>query len=907
MENTTSRRPGFGARLRIAALVLAAAAAVVGSGSAPAASASTHSAAAASDAAASAAAVPGLSATDATTCAPTGAGGTTCTNTYSGDTAWDWYAGAGDGTGGMTGETPTVTVDQTVNLTNQIVHVSWQNFTPSMNGNFEGGYQENSEFYPVAIMQCAGTDPVASFPDFNCNTLVVSQSTATQDGTAVESYTRSGTSQEPTDCLAVQPADSVCGTGYADIQVQTKEQDAALGCDQTHPCSIVVIPSFGGDPYTPNCEDHTDDYQDATWALDQFRPWMRVCGWNDAITVPISFAPIPSTYCPAKDYAFTAAGSSMLEKAMGQWQPSWCQSGGGTDQVDFDYDSGIGEYQAREQFLSGGQAVTSTVDTALVTDPASTSATAGSSRKFTYAPIATTAISIAYYIDSDTTQEPVTDIKLDARLVAKLLTESYSLQFGGCPAGQQKETAACDPAVGGNWPTIFSDPEFYQLNPQYTPDDFLLTGNDAVDGAFLPMVVSGESDLTWELTRWVASDPDAQAFLEGKPDPWGMHVNTNYEKFAYPLNSFVVQDLGWTDPNGLNEPLYKTMQEAWAPVTGVDNVAADLAEWQSSDFQFAATCPNTTSAAFPPCPDGIAPNNPRAPVEDFPHRALFAVMDSGTASAFRFPTAELVNAAGNAEAPTTAAMSAAVTAMKTNPDGVTQYQDFTATAANAYPLTEVQYAMVPTCGLSSAKASAIANFLTDAADSQTYGVALGQLPPWGGYLALSPAQQRKTLAAASAVRAQSCKTVGGDTTVSGKSAGSGGGGVPTGGTGGGTGAGAGAGSSPSASAAASTAASSAASVPASPTPIGFGDKAADSSDDAKVILPIALAVGALLAVGGPLAYAFGTGNLRRPRLRPPWRGSSAAGAAGAAGDGTGEAPGEPFSSQDPAGGDDLDG
>jgi hypothetical protein len=545
--------------------------------------------------------------------------------------------------------------------------------------------------------------------------------------------------------------------------------------------------------------------------------------------------------------------------------------------------------------------VTSSVDAALVTDPASTSVTAGSSRKFTYAPIATTGISIAYYVDSDTTQEPVTDIKLDARLVAKLLTESYSLQFGDCPAGQQKETVSCDPAVGGNPQTIFSDPEFYQLNPQYTPDDFLLTGNDAVDGAFLPIVVSGETDLTWELTRWVASDPDALAFLEGKPDPWGMHVNTNYEKFAFPLSSFVVQDLGWTDPNGLNEPYYKTMQEAWAPVTGVDNVAADLAEWQSSDYQFAATCPNTTSVTFPPCPDGIAPNNPRSPVEDFPHRALFAVMDSGTASAFRFPTAELVNAAGNAEAPTTSSMAAAVAAMKTNPDGVTQYQDFGATAPNAYPLTEVQYAMVPTCGLSSAKASAIADFLTDAADSQTYGVSLGQLPPWGGYLALTAAQQSKTLAAASAVRAQNCTSVGGDSTVSGKPASSGGGGGTAGGTG--TGSGTGTGTTPSTAALPSTASSSAASASASAAPIGFGAKAADSSDDAKVILPIALAVGALLAIGGPLAYAFGTGSLRRPRLRLPW------GASSAAGEGTGEAPDAPDpdpsapASQDPAGGD----
>ena len=883
MKNARRTRSGLGARLRIAALVLTAAAAVVGSGLTPAAVAATPSPAAAASTA------PGLSSTDATTCAPSGEGGTTCSNTYGGDTAWDWYADGGSG--GMTGEVPTVTVDQTVNLTNQIVHVSWKNFTPSMNGDFEGGYQQGAEFYPVVVFQCAGTDPVAAFPNMNCDNLMVGTPTSGAAATGVESYTLSGTSTNPTDCLGVQPADTVCGTGYADIQVQTKVQNPTLGCDQTHACSIVVLPVWGGDYSTPNCEDHTSDYQDASWAEDVFEPWQRVCAWNDAMVVPITFAPVPSTYCPAADYAFTAAGSAMLEKAMGQWQPSWCQSGTGTDQVDFDYDSGVSEYQARQQFLSGSQSVTGSVDAALVTDPASSALTAGSSRAFAYAPIATTSISIAYYIDDNTTQEPVTDIKLDARLLAKLLTQSYALQFGTCPAGQAEESATCDPAVSGNPRTIFEDPEFYQLNPEYTEDDFKFTGNDAADGQFLPIVVAGESDMTWELTRWIASDPDALAFLEGKPDPWGMHVNTDYEKFAYPLSSFVEQDPGWTDPKGMNEPYYKTMQESWNPVTGVDNVAADLAGWQSSDFQFYGLCQNGATVSEPPCTNGIQPNNPRETVENFPDRALFAVMDSGTAAAFRFPTAELVNPAGNALGPTTDAMSAAVSSMKTNPDGVTQYQDYVATSPNAYPLTEVQYAMVPTCGLTSAKAAAIADFLTDVTDSQTYGVALGQLPPWGGYLALSSAQQRKTLAAAAAVRAQNCKTVNPDTTVSGKKPTSGGGGGTTSeltGAGGGSGPGTGTatGTPPSASAPATAGSSATASVSASasatPTPVGFGYKAADTSSDADVILPAALIAGALLAIGGPLAYAFGTGGLRRPRFSAPWSRTAESAAAGAA-------------------------
>ena len=79
-------------------------------------------------------------------------------------------------------------------------------------------------------------------------------------------------------------------------------------------------------------------------------------------------------------------------------------------------------------FLGSGTSLSSSTDVALVTDPASSALTSGSSRHFTYAPISTTSITLAYYVDNQVTQEPVTNLKLNARLVAKLLTESYSLQ-----------------------------------------------------------------------------------------------------------------------------------------------------------------------------------------------------------------------------------------------------------------------------------------------------------------------------------------------------------------------------------------------------------------------------------------------------------------------------------------------
>ena len=84
---------------------------------------------------------------------------------------------------------------------------------------------------------------------------------------------------------------------------------------------------------------------------------------------------------------------------------------------------------------------------------------------------------------------------MDARLVAKLITQSYSLAFDCSQATDKtKQGPACDPAVRGNPSDIFDDPEFHKLNPQYPRSDFPPVS--ALNrGQFLPLVVAGESDL----------------------------------------------------------------------------------------------------------------------------------------------------------------------------------------------------------------------------------------------------------------------------------------------------------------------------------------------------------------------------------------------------------------------------
>ena len=857
-----------------------------------------------------------------TACVPRSGGGVTCTGTYSGNNAYDPTTA-----NQAVSAAPTVSVSQVTNLTHQVVSVSWTNFTPSNRATL---LTTGDEFFnDVIVMECKGivvggqqqgpnydgAYGTASAPN-DCYNVAANGATS-GPANMVDTYTSPGgldVVDNPNETLSCSMPDAgaACGTGSAQFQIETKDQNSFLGCDSTSPCYLVVMPNWGGDDgspagsdtqpsdpladmtYTDGCSDHSYDgnleflgeADFGTQAVDN-----TSCTWADRFVIPLSFVPTPSQFCPSNDYQFNAEGSPELEQAMQQWQPAWCTAKQGA--VDLGYNSGVDEYTARSNFLSGGGALTASTDVALVTDPAASQLTAASSRKFTYAPIANTGIAIAYYLDDVATGQPITNLKLNARLLAKLLTNSYSYSFGDCGQGQSAQSQTCDPAVAGNPANIFEDPEFYQLNPEYTAADFNNPGADDDDSE--PLVIAGNSDMTYELTRWIESDPEAAAFLAGQPDPWGMQVNTYYKTGqTYPVSSYVKLDPGFsqTEAQALagGSPNYvETMPATWNPITGQDNVDQDMFAWQPSGVTFNAPClSGTCDGNTGPSVYGQLKND----AELLGERTMFAVVDTGDAGSFQFPTAQLVNAAGNAVGPTTVSMAAALASMKTNPDKITQYQDFSSTSPNAYPLTEVQYAMVPTCGETSSKAHAISNFLTDAADSQLYGTSTGELPTFGGYLALTPAQQAQTLTAARAVGTESCTSPPPDTTVGGKSPGGSG---STGGSGSGSAAGAAA-TNPDAAGTPAHAGLPSALPSAGPSPtakstvdaepVALGIKGADDGSLASWMLPLALILGGLLVLGGPLAYLIGTSGGASVLKRPPNGPGNASGAGTPDGDGS---------------------
>ena len=588
----------------------------------------------------------------------------------------------------------TVTVSQTASLVNEMVHVSWTGFTPSSDILYDPTFTD----YPVMVAECDTAHPVSWKQCYGANNGGV-QGAFGPFGPMNTAYATT----------------SPNGTGELDIQILTTVESQFLGCSVHHSCSLVIVPSQGGNTLSSpaHCRDHSIDPQGTDLGQFAFSSQTGQCSWQDRIVVPLAFAPSPSS-CAIKNASFAAIGSPMLLRAMDQWRAGLCAA---STPLAITFNAAITEPEALADLPNG------LGDIALTTRPSATNLT--TNKTYTYAPVAISAVAIAYWVDSPRTGKPVTSLRLDPRLVAKLVTQSYNFENEGCGHGKPPPKIGCDRAVDGNPFSLFDDPEFNRLNPT-------IKAPSGTGAAFqVPTVESGHSDMTWEITRWIAANNGAAGFMSGRFDQWGMHLNTDYLGLKYPTDSFTGQDP------------YPVIAHKYSPVFPLSLVASYQAQnWDpGTDWE----------------KDQVG-NFPRDPIEIPGERALFAILDEGDAAAFRFPVAKILNHSGRYVAPTAASMAAAMPSLvATGNNHVTQTVDYNKQAAGAYPLTMVIYAMVPTSGVKQAKANAIARFLEYVATTgQKPGVLPGNLAP--GYLPLPASMRAETLKAAILVRAQSGKS-----------------------------------------------------------------------------------------------------------------------------------------------------
>lgn len=687
----------------------------------------------------------------------------------------------GDATELVDSRDVTVNVDHTVNLRGrERVKVSWTGARPSAGrASDPAGEKGLAQEYPVVVMQCRGADdpslPAAQqMSQKTCWTSTVqqrSQSSATRNAVwrkdayaapadreqtsglddvtgceinpefsthatpfvtaAGKTFAACSASTMPPEAAvgaAFPPAEVAAftngdGQGQVNFEVRSATENESLGCSDSTPCSIVVIPIMGlsclDTPATDACEatgslrpGSNNFANDGVDAAVSPLYWWSESNWRNRITVPLTFGLAPDACNVLDSRAPTAFyGSELMSQAALQWAPAYCLR---KDRFKFQLNR-MGDDPAFV-LVESGQASAAFVS--------GTREKSTADEKIGYAPSAVTGFAISYIIDEPDNAGERQQLNLNPRLVAKLLTQSYT----GSELGRQHPGMATNPA------SMNIDPEFRALNPGLDT-----TPREA--GAAL-LSLSESSDVIKSLTSYIANNPEAMAFVNGAADPWGMVVNPSYKGIKLPLAEFPLLDSfipTTLDPCRQQNPAPYFTQLA-APVTSFRKVAeAVLDGWpnvQTKCERSSAADPYKTGRADRP---GVGT------------RFMLGVVSLGDAARFGLrtaalqtsssvaPTAAIDSSAGRTfVGPTDSSLSlAAATAKRGSTSKAFDLsQARLAKNPEAYPGTMIVYTAAKTRGLEKAEAKKIASFVRiSTREGQVPGSGNGKLPE--GYVSIT--------------------------------------------------------------------------------------------------------------------------------------------------------------------------
>ena len=582
------------------------------------------------------------------------------------------------------------------------------------------------------------------------------------------------------------------GTGSAKFTINTSETNASLGCSQTVPCSLVIIPIDGincnANPQVSSpgaeCESlgtsppgslnqESNPYPPAQAVTGNY--WWSGSNWDRRISVPLSFA-TPANACANNAQApLLFYGSGVMALAAEQWDPAFCLNSKLFNVNVVQLPEPVAKSSLQQGFI----------EAAIQGEPPPVPP--GQKSFFTVptvqAPIAVSGFAISYVIDNGN-GVPYTQLRLDPRLLAKLMTESYygtnnvksNWQITSEPpgSGPNQCPANCNPAyaaMANNPQSIFEDPEFLALNPGFIVNKGIVQQAPA---ATLLSILS-QSDVMWALSSYINADPEARAWLNGKPDPWGMVVNPAYEGIKLPVESWPLLDTTTNGPDYTqsgNPFCVGALGNGNAKVPDrplIDNPQQTL-QYVAYDMKYAIAASMTACNNNP-----LTPEYTQLGPELLGDRFLIGLVSLPDAEEFDLDTAALQTyaspetetadgsqfAAGRSfVSPTASSLQAAVALMQPDPSvgsWVFPYTDFpgNAKAEGAYPGTMLLSADVPTKGLPARDAGDYGKFLTFAATTgQVQGFGVGQLP--AGYVPTQglSAEVNYTKAAAVDVAAQ---------------------------------------------------------------------------------------------------------------------------------------------------------
>ena len=544
------------------------------------------------------------------------------------------------------------------------------------------------------------------------------------------------------------------GSGAELFQVLNGVQSTGLGCGQRvqlvngspqiPKCWLVIVPR--GEPAVENADTPFADEADQIGvATSPVAP----SAWANRIAVPLEFTPVDSP-CRLGDNERQISGNEMFQSAVASWQPALC---GGGRLPPFSY-AAIGDPGARRQITSPTVGSPGLV---AVSQPIPASQ-ASDRNPVVYAPLTASGVAIGFNIErvpkptSPTAAQllsgvRVADLNLTPRLVAKLLTQSYSLSV------RILEKPDYD-WVDQNPSHMGLDPDFVQFNPEFS---MLGNGDRNFSSLTFP---TGNSDAAKQLWEWVLSDPEARAWLDGQPDKWGMRVNPVYSTIAANNSS------GF--PFAATEPLSFPKADPYCYRSGPIGAARTVippplcgTDWlpYARSFEEAATMTRAAYDRARVVLNTSAPDVTRAWSRSEPQflgfRTFLSVTDTSSAARYGLQTARLSRAGDNRDdrtfvGPTTQGLSAGVESMKPREIAAVREPAVLAQPVEAYPLTPLTYAAVAPLALDTATRTDYANFVRYAAtDGQVPGTKLGNLPV--GYLPLPDSLTAQALTTADAI------------------------------------------------------------------------------------------------------------------------------------------------------------
>lgn len=507
------------------------------------------------------------------------------------------------------------------------------------------------------------------------------------------------------------------GNGSVDFEVRSSAENESLGCTREVACSIVVVPIAGLSCAAPtesttvldkDCRQYGEHASGSSnFAGDGIDRavgpglWWAASNWRNRVSIPIGFG-LPPDACDILDKRAPVAfsGSELMAQAALQWAPAYCLN---KKRFKFQLNQ-MPDQTGWNLMQTGGSPAAFVAAPHEKTGPDPVG----------YAPTAITGFAIGYVIDRPDNAGVYTELRLNARLIAKLLTQSYA----GSALGKGHPGMAANPL------SLQLDPEFRALNPG-------LTDISSEAGATL-LSLSNSSDIISQLTEYIAQDKDAMKFVSGKKDPWGMVVNPSYKKIDLPTGEWPLLDTYEPATNDecrqANPGVY--FNQLAAPVTTLRKIADALIDaWPNVQTR----CVADLSAATKAWKVG------RIDRQSYGARFMLGIVSLGDADRFGLRAAALKTAGGNYVAPTSASLAKAVGVArqeKGDRNGPFRMkQDDVVAAKSAYPGTQIVYTAARTHGMDEKEAATVASFIRIAtSEGQRPGRANGQLPE--GYLPL---------------------------------------------------------------------------------------------------------------------------------------------------------------------------